>query len=120
MPEMRGSKIRRAGKRERMSGIVKSIAQLEAEADGVIEGAKAEARGIEKAAEGEVASYRGRLDGETRAKVAAYEDEARGRHEAAMAEAGRELEGALAALDGISGQAIGAQAARVVDYFKKI
>lgn len=103
-----------------MSGLVKSIAQLESEADAVIEGAKAEAGRIEKAGEGEVALYEVRLGEEVRAKVAAYEGEARGRHEAAMAEAGRELEGALAALDGISGQAIGVQAARVVDYFKKI
>jgi vacuolar-type H+-ATPase subunit H len=84
-----------------MSVLVKSIVDLEIEADAVIERARAEAKGIDERARMELASYRDSVQGELDARIAEYDNEARKRHERQMKEAEMQLEETLAALGSI-------------------
>lgn len=103
-----------------MSGLVKSIVELEAEADALIEGARSEAKKLEGSVREEVASYQDRINRELDARISAYQDEARVRHAREMADAKRQLEEALVALSSISEQATRAQVNRILEHYKNL
>lgn len=103
-----------------MSGIVKNIIELEAEADTVIERARAEAKKMESAVRDEISSHQDRVNKELDAKVAAYHDDARGRHARDMEDAKRQLEEALVALSSISEHTIQVQVDRILEHYRNL
>lgn len=103
-----------------MSGLVKNIVDLEAEAEAVIEKARVEAREMDNKVRQDIASYQDRIGKEVDARVKAYREEAEYRHARDMADAKRQLEEALAALSGISEQAVRVQVNRILEHCRNL
>lgn len=98
-----------------MSGLVKNVMDLEAEADAVIEKARAEARELDNAVKRDIASYQDRVGRELDARVQGYREEAQARHARTMADARDELESALRFLEQIPEGTIRAQVERILE-----
>lgn len=98
-----------------MSGLVKDVVDLEAEADAVIEKARAEARELDRAVKRDIASYQDRVGTDLDARVQVYREEAEARHARMMADARDELERALRSLERVPEGTLRAQVDRILE-----